>query len=75
MNHIVQSPMLFAAVSPPRKRTGRRWIDYRSCARTAREARKHLVGNWSGGWPDLRKRGWTIERVIVSPAYAQGDQP
>jgi hypothetical protein len=65
---IKRSPRLFAAVSPP-GRDGKRWIDYLSARRTAREARAEAGRGWPGGWADLEQRGWRIAPVFVEPSH------
>jgi hypothetical protein len=63
---IVASLDYFAPVSPTSK-NGTRWIDHTSVRSRARDARSACAANWSGGWPALRKLGWTIEKVDVVP--------
>lgn len=64
---------LFAPVSPPNARTGRRFIDYGSISYTAKGAREKAAAHWPRGWPGLLKRGWRIIRVDVSPSEVLSD--
>lgn len=68
LGKILPSRRLFAAASPPRKRDGSRWIDYRSLSYLAKDARSYAAEYHNGGWESLKKRGWSIVRVDIIPS-------
>ena len=72
----MSSPVLpatrWAAISPPNKR-GQRWINYAFISYTKREVRAMMVRGYREGseyteWAYWRKKGWTVERVLIQIA-------